>query len=95
MLFFVLDALLAARCVSRAVVVGPRALGALSLPEPAVWTPGADTVLGPLAAGLAACGGAERVLVVTADAPLLTARAIDDFAMRGGAAQADLCYRCV
>lgn len=95
MLFFVLEALLASRCVSRAVVVGPPALGALRLPERAVWAQGAETVLGSLAAGLAACGGADRVLVVTADAPLLTAAAVDDFVARCGAAKADLYYAIV
>lgn len=95
MLFFVLDALLAARAVSRVVVVGPPALRGLRLPPRVVLAEGADTVLGSLAAGIAACGAAERVLVSTADIPLLTARAVDDFLTRCGAAQADLYYAIV
>lgn len=93
MISYVLDALKAARTVSQIFVVGAEPLrGAV---EGAVFVPEVGEMLPNIRAGLAAAKTSGFVLLSTADIPLLTPEAVDDFVRRAAALDADLCYPIV
>lgn len=96
MVEFVAAALAASRQVSRIFVAGPAAeLGTCSFPEHTVILPGGQTIMETISLGMNAVGHDRLTLVVTADIPLLTARAIDDFLQQCAAVQADVYYPVV
>jgi GTP:adenosylcobinamide-phosphate guanylyltransferase len=95
MVEFVLRALRAASSISRIALVGPDPLppsiaGLVDLP---VAERGG--LLDNVAAGLAAVGGAPRVLVLAADVPLLTPHAVDAFVDAASALDAEFVYGVV
>lgn len=90
MLQWVVDALRAAPSIGRIVAVGR--VNADGLDE--AIEPG-DTLIGNMRLGLDAIGACESVLIVSADVPLLTAEAVEDFIARAVATDSDLVYPIV
>jgi GTP:adenosylcobinamide-phosphate guanylyltransferase len=90
MISYVTDALSAAALIGETLAVGPEALkpalgGCRLLPE-------GESLLANIQAGLAAVPHEGHALLVTADIPLLTPDALDDFIRRGLEMDADVRY---
>lgn len=93
MVEFVAEALAASSHVARIFVAGPAVeLKKCSFPEKAVIVNGGQTIMETISLGMKALGHENMALVVTADIPLLTAAAIDDFISQCAAAKADVYY---
>ncbi len=86
MLEYVVSALTETPSIERIFVVG-------DVPTSDRYTviAGQETLLSNLMAGLAAAGDQERVLISTSDIPFITPQALEDFARRASAIDADLC----
>lgn len=86
MLEYVVAALTDTPSVGRIFVVG-------DVPQSDRYTAvtGRETLLDNLMAGLTAAGDQERVLISTSDIPFVTPQALEDFAGRASATDADLC----
>lgn len=83
MIQWVISALRASAAVDRIVIVGPMEdLRERVTGEGLIFVNSADTILNNVKRGLSQIPSARRALVVTADIPLLTARAVDDFLAR-------------
>jgi len=91
MLHWTVDALTNASTLSRIVAVGDVKADGLDI----VVEPG-DTLVENIKRGIDALeGGGERVLLVSADIPMVTSVAIDDFVERATALQVDFAYPIV
>lgn len=96
MVSFVAEALAASSQVERIFVIGPaKELADCELPERATILEGGRTILDTISIGMAALGHQRKVLVATADIPLLTHNAVDDFLAQCAAVTADLYYPVV
>lgn len=96
MVLFVVQALAQSPHVERIFVVGPAAaLARNRFPGATTIVPGGETIIDTIRQGMQALGHQRQVLVVTADIPLLTAAAVDDFISRCQEKQADLYYPIV
>ena len=93
MVQYVLDALAAARTITRVVLVGDGQMAELG-PVAARVEPAGD-LFANIERGLQASAGCDAVLLVTADIPFLTADAIDAFVTDGLASGAALCYPAI
>lgn len=93
MVTMVARVLLAVPEVTRlAVVAPPEVHPVLPADERIMSVPAGDSLMENLARGLAAFPGAPQVLVATADIPLLTPAAVEDFLARCGDRTADIYY---
>ncbi|CQR72835.1 2-C-methyl-D-erythritol 4-phosphate cytidylyltransferase [Sporomusa ovata DSM 2662] len=93
MVEYVAEALATSSHVSRIFVAGPaEELGKCSFPEKAVILSGGQTIMETISLGMKALGHENLTLVVTADIPLLTAAAIDDFLRQCASVNADVYY---
>lgn len=96
MVEFVAEALALSPHVSRIFVAGPAAeLKRCSFPNNTVIVDSGRTIMDTIQLGMKALGHENLTLVVTADIPLLTAAAIDDFIMQCASINADLYYPIV
>lgn len=96
MVEFVAQALAASPRVSRIFVAGPsEELAKCSFPEQTVIVAGGRTIMETISLGMKALGHERLTLVVTADIPLLTPAAIDDFLMQCACINADVYYPIV
>ncbi|VBB06559.1 nucleotide-diphospho-sugar transferases [Lucifera butyrica] len=96
MVTFVVNALLQSRQVGRILVIGPaRELGQCGFPSSVIIVEGGATIMDTIALGMEALGHSDKVLVATADIPLLTADAVDDFIGQCSGGTADLYYPVV
>ncbi len=89
----VVDALLEARQVDRVLIIGPvEDLASLSFEHRISMIPSEGGILENIEAGLKALPGAQRVLLVTSDIPLLTPPAVEDFLELCGDMTGDIYY---
>ncbi|MDR3592705.1 MAG: nucleotidyltransferase family protein [Negativicutes bacterium] len=96
MVTFVAEALAASRQVDRIFVLGPaEALARCKFPPGCIILEGGQTIVKTIRIGMAALEHSRRVLVATADIPLLTAAAVDDFLAQCARVEADLYYPIV
>ncbi len=96
MVEFVAWALAASPQVSRIFVAGPaEELVKCSFPENTIIVAGGRTIMDTISLGMKALGHQDLTLVVTADIPLLTPAAIDDFLAQCARVRADLYYPIV
>lgn len=96
MVTFVADALAASPQVEKIFVVGPvHQLQKCHFPENTILVEGGDTLVDTIQLGVAALGHERKVLIVTADIPLLTPQAIADFFCQCEKIEADLYYPIV
>jgi GTP:adenosylcobinamide-phosphate guanylyltransferase len=96
MVTFVAEALANTSQVERIFVLGPAILlQECSFPDKVVILEGGSTILETIQFGMAALGHKRKALVVTADIPLLTSAAIEDFLRQSMAEEADLYYPIV
>jgi len=96
MVTFVADALAASPQVDRIFIMGPIPhLQKCGFPENVVLLEGGYTLLETIQLGMKALGHENKVLVVTADIPLLTPNAIADFFTQCDKEEADLYYPIV
>lgn len=96
MVLFVVQALADSPRVDRIFVVGPaEALGRYRFPGRTRVVPGGSTIIDTIQRGMQALEHQRKVLVVTADIPMLTPAAIDDFIRRCQEKEADLYYPIV
>lgn len=96
MVTFVAEALAATPQVGRIFVVGPlTALAKCTFPPGTSCVASGRSILETIQQGMAALGHQHKVLIVTADIPLLTPAAVEDFLAQCGAAEADLYYPIV
>jgi len=83
MVQWVVDALRESNSVGRIAIVGPaEELRSRVAGEDLVFVNSSDTILNNVKRGLSAVRSSQKVLVVTADIPLLTGEAVDDFLRR-------------
>lgn len=96
LLDYAVQPLTGVRGVERIVVVGPGEILSADLRDK-VWriVPCGASMVENLRLGLAALATKEKVLLLTADLPLLTAEAIEDFLERCRAREADVYYPIV
>lgn len=95
MVTFVAQALAASGQVDRIFVLGPAAeLARCEFPAGTHVLPGGPTIIETIRLGMRALGHGRKVLVATADIPLLTAEAVNDF-LAQAAGEADLYYPIV
>ncbi|MDU4960857.1 MAG: nucleotidyltransferase family protein [Sporomusaceae bacterium] len=93
MVAFVARALAASGSVNRIFVVGPEAeLRRCAFATPVNILAGGNTIMETIQIGMAALGHRDKVLVATADIPLLTAEAVNDFLAQCSGADADFYY---
>ena len=93
MVEFVAEALAASSHVARIFVAGPAEhLRKCSFPDNTVILQGGRTIMETISLGMKALGHENITLVVTADIPLLTPSAIDDFVSQCALLQADVYY---
>ncbi len=93
MVEFVAKALAASSHVSRIFVAGPvEELRTCSFPDKAIILQGGQTIMETISRGMEALGHENLTLVVTADIPLLTPSAVDDFINQCAGVQADVYY---
>ena len=84
-ILYTLDALRAVPQVGRVCIAGPEAElrpvleGSVHAGDTCVFAPGGESLRETISSGLRPFAGASRVLVLTADLPLVTPRAIADF----------------
>lgn len=97
MVMFVAQALRASGKVNRILVVGPaEELACCAFPENTHVLDGGSTIMETIQIGMNALGHKQQVLVVTADIPLLTPEAVNDFiAQCSHSREADLYYPVV
>lgn len=96
MVEFVAEALAASGHVSRIFVAGPaQELKKCSFPERTVLVDGGRTIMETISLGMKALGHENLTLVVTADIPLLTPAAINDFLTQCACKEADVYYPIV
>lgn len=96
MVSFVAEALAASSRVDRVFVIGPATeLAKCEFPPTATILEGGRTILDTISIGIAALGHQNRVLIATADIPLLTTAAVDDFLIQCSKVTADLYYPVV
>ncbi|WP_378951164.1 nucleotidyltransferase family protein [Pelosinus sp. sgz500959] len=96
MVTFVADALAAAPQVARIFVMGPvKQLAQCSFPENVILVEGGRTITETIQLGMNSLGHKNKVLVVTADIPLLTPTAINDFLTQCSKTEVDLYYPIV
>lgn len=96
MVTFVVDALAASPQVERIFVVGPvEQLKKCIFPENTILIEGGRTLVETIQLGVAALKHERKVLIVTADIPLLTPQAIADFFNQCEKVEADLYYPIV
>ncbi|HML32666.1 nucleotidyltransferase family protein [Sporomusa sphaeroides] len=96
MVEFVARALAACPQISRIFVAGPpEELAKCSFPEQTVIVAGGRTIMDTISLGMKALEHERLTLVVTADIPLLTPAAIEDFLAQCAGVQADLYYPIV
>lgn len=96
MVSFVAQALSASQHVGKIFVVGPvKELSRCEFPDEAVLIESGPTIIDTIQLGMKAVGHQRKVLVATADIPLLTADAINDFLMQCTKVEADLYYPIV
>jgi len=80
MVEYVVEALLSVRQIGRILVVGPvEELSSLLAGERVLVTGAAGGIVENIEAGLNQLPGQKRVLLVTSDIPMLTARSVEDF----------------
>ncbi len=93
MIHYVLRAVKACGEVRRIAVVGPTdALGSVISPDDAILVERSGSLVQNLKAGVEALRPDGRVLIVTADLPLLTPDAVEDLLAKAAARPADLYY---
>lgn len=93
MIHYVLKAMKACPSVGRIVIVGPRsALENIIPPGDAILVERGGSILQSLKVGVQALKPDDRVLIVTADLPLLTSDAIEDLLRKADADPADIYY---
>ncbi len=96
MVTFVADALAASPQVKRIFIMGPiPQLEKCDFPKDTILLEGGRTLVETIQLGIKAIGHKNKVLVVTADIPLLTPEAIADFFRQCAAVEADLYYPIV
>ncbi len=96
MVTYVAQALSASRNVDRIFAVGPCGLlETCAFPERTTIVEGGHTIIDTIVNGMEAVGHERHVLVVTADIPLLSPQAIDDFIAKCNPADADMYYPIV
>lgn len=96
MVSYVAQALAASPQVGRIFVVGPvKVLSACDFPDNTILIESGRTIIETIQIGMAALGHQNKVLVVTADIPLLTADAVNDFLTQCSKQDADLYYPIV
>jgi len=96
MVSFVAGALAASRQVDKIFIVGPvKELKRCEFPEKTVLIESGPTILQTIGIGMNALGHQRKTLVVTADIPLLTPEAINDFLAQCAKVDADLYYPIV
>ncbi|MDR3559918.1 MAG: nucleotidyltransferase family protein [Negativicutes bacterium] len=96
MVTFVAEALAASKQVDRIFVMGPaEALAKCKYPANTFIVEGGPTIVQTIRRGMEALGHTRRVLVATADIPLLTTEAVDDFLAQCIKVEADLYYPIV
>jgi len=96
MVTFVAKALAESHRVHRILVIGPVAeLKECTFPPNTYIKEGGTTIIETIRLGMAALGHSQPVLVATADIPLLTAAAVDDFIVKCSQVAADLYYPIV
>lgn len=93
MIHYVLRAVKACPRVGRVAVVGPKhALEGIIDPSDAIVAERTGSILQNLKAGVQALKPVERLLIVTADVPLLTSEAVEDLLSKADAHPADIYY---
>ncbi len=96
MVTFVAEALAASRQVDRIFVLGPVAeLASCDFPPETHISASGPTIIETIRLGMRSLGHNRPVLVATADIPLLTADAVNDFLFQCGRIDADLYYPIV
>jgi GTP:adenosylcobinamide-phosphate guanylyltransferase len=96
MVTFVADALARSRQVDRIFVLGPVAeLANCDFPPGTQLVPNGPTIIETIRLGMRTLGHDRLVLVATADIPLLTAEAVNDFLAQCEKVEADLYYPIV
>jgi len=96
MVTFVAEALAECGQVNKIYVLGPvEELEKCSFPANTTILEGGSTIVETIRLGMAVLGHSEPVLVSTADIPLLTAEAVDDFLRQCSRVSADLYYPIV
>ncbi|BBB90306.1 MAG TPA: nucleotidyltransferase family protein [Methylomusa anaerophila] len=96
MVTFVAEALAASPHVRRILIAGPvQQLANCRFPASAIIVNGGRTIMDTIGISIGALGHEEKTLVVTADIPLLTPAAIDDFLRQCSGIEADLYYPIV
>ena len=96
MVTFVADALAAAPQVDRIFIIGPvKHLANCNFPSNVILVEGGRTIVESIQLGMEALGHKRKVLVVTADIPLLTPAAIDHFLSQCAEVEVDLYYPIV
>ncbi|MEN6519877.1 MAG: nucleotidyltransferase family protein [Armatimonadota bacterium] len=90
MIQWIMDALNSSETICRKIAVGDVAADGLD----EVVKPGSG-FLDNLMLGLERCQGADRVLVMTSDIPMLTPEAVDDYVNRAIDSGGDMCYPIV
>ncbi|MEN6412163.1 MAG: nucleotidyltransferase family protein [Veillonellales bacterium] len=96
MVSFVARALSDSPHVNRIFVVGPiKELTNCDFPAEAVLVEGGQTIIETIKIGMKALNHQHKVLVTTADIPLLTPEAIEDFLLQCSKIEADLYYPIV
>lgn len=96
MVAFVAEALSASQHVERIFVVGPvKELTRCKFPNNTFIVESGKSIIETIKIGMEALGHQRKVLVVTADIPLLTADAVNDFLVQCAAIDADLYYPIV
>lgn len=96
MVTFVANALAASGAVNRIFVVGPEpALKQCIFPPQTTVLAGGQTIMETIRIGTEALGHQEKTLVATADIPLLTPDAVNDFLTQCSGVEADFYYPIV
>lgn len=96
MVTFVAEALAASSHVDRIFVLGPAAkLRSCPFPPNTYILDGGETIIETIRLGMAALDHSRKVLVATADIPLLTAEAVNHFVAQCAISEADLYYPVV
>lgn len=96
MVTFVAAALAASRQVDRIFVLGPvNELAECDFPPESHICASGPTIIETIRLGMRSLGHSRPVLVATADIPLLTAEAVNDFLVQCGRVDADLYYPIV
>jgi GTP:adenosylcobinamide-phosphate guanylyltransferase len=96
MVTFVAQALAASEQVDRIFVLGPeKELAGCDFPANTIILPGGRSIIETIRLGMAALGHSRHVLVATADIPLLTPEAVNDFLQQSAKVKADLYYPIV